>query len=130
MRTLLFSCILSLGVLSGCGGSVQPGSDESQQVTAVVTSLNDAAGAEDSFKELFVGGSAPENRGAYFSTAIELINVQVNGEEAQATVKISQGNAASEGGDGTKSEDVAAGEVTWKLKKEAGTWKLQDAPLP
>lgn len=130
MRSRSLILFLTSIFMVGCGDAPAPGSDESQQVAAVVTAINDAAGDEAAFKEMFVGGNAPEDRGKYFSAAIELLDVSVSGSDATAKVKISQGAAESEGRGGTKGEDVSAGEVSWTLKKEGEGWKVQDAPLP
>jgi hypothetical protein len=122
---------LTASLVCGCGGRDVPTLNETQFVEAVVTSVGDAAGDEAAFKSIFVDGSAPENRAQYFSAAITLVGeAVVDGDNATATVKVAQGNAESEGAEAVKSEEVADGEVTWKLQKVAGEWKLQDAPLP
>jgi hypothetical protein len=93
--------------------------------------VNDAAGDEEAFGRLFASGTSPENRTAYYSIAIELVEPPtVEGDTASAKVSISQGAAESEGRGGTKNEEVGSGEVTWTLKNVGGEWKLQDAPLP
>ena len=130
MRSQCVILFLASVCMVGCGEAPMPGSDESQQVAAVVTAINDAAGDEAAFKEMFVGGNAPEERGKYFSASIELLDVSVSGSDATAKVKISQGAAESEGKGGTKEEEVGSGEVSWTLKKEGDGWKVQDAPLP
>lgn len=123
-------CVLTFAV--GCGGgSDAPDSEEPQKVAAVVSGLNDAAGSDETFSSVFVGGQAPEDRDKYYSTSIEIIGIpEVSGDTATAVIKISQGNAESEGNSDTKATDVSNGEVTWSLKKEGGEWKIQDAPLP
>ena len=108
-----------------------PGTDEPSQAVAVLSGVNDAAGDEETFKSIFVGGSAPEDREKYFSSQIEVIGTpEISGNEAAVKVKISQGAAQSEGGDGPKTAEVNEGEVTWTLQKEGETWKIKDAPLP
>lgn len=122
---------LTISVVCGCGGRDVPTLNETQVVEAVVTSVGDAAGDEAAFQSIFVDGSAPENRAQYFSAAISLVGEPVvDGDSATATVKVAQGSSESEGAGAIKSEEVADGEVTWKLQKVAGEWKLQDAPLP
>lgn len=119
-------------LLSGCGDAPTPGQEEDQQVATVVSGVNDAAGDEETFKSLFVSGNAPEDRSKYFSSAIEVVGTpEVTGDTAKAVVKISQGSSESEGKNSDpKAKDVGSGEVTWTLKKEGETWKIQDAPLP
>ncbi|MCA8998967.1 MAG: nuclear transport factor 2 family protein [Planctomycetaceae bacterium] len=130
-HVLMFAVMGLPMFFGGCGGgTATPGTDEDQQVSAVVTAVNDAAGDEEAFKDMFVGGSAPEGREKYYSVAIELVSVDVSGDEATATVTISQSGAEAEGKGATKTEDVGTGEVAWTLKKDGGHWKLQDAPLP
>lgn len=119
-----------VALVSGCGNEI-PGSDEVSQVAAVVTSVNDAAGSETMFQEMFVGGSAPEGREKYFSAIIKLEGTpDISGEEATVNVKISQGASSQEGRGGMESEEVASGAVTWTLQKQGETWKIKDAPLP
>ena len=123
---LLGICLLT----SGCSEEL-PGKDESTQVAAVVTAVNDAAGSETTFKELFVGGNAPEERTKYFSAIIEPVGTpEVSGNEATFKIKVSQGAAEEEGRGAQESEEISSGEVTWTLQKEGETWKLKDAPLP
>lgn len=115
----------------GCGGRDVPVLDETQVVEAVVTAIGDAAGDEAAFKAMFVDGAAPEDRRTYFSAAISMVGPPtIEGDTATATVKVTQGNAESEGKGGTKSTKVADGEATWTLQKVSGEWKLKDAPLP
>lgn len=132
-RVLMTTFIpLAISFLSGCGGSVEmPGTDEASQVSAVLTGVNDAAGDESAFQSIFVGGAAPEDRAKYYSAKIELVGTpNISGDQAEVKVKISQGAAETEGGDGPEAEDVSEGEVTWTLQKEGDAWKIKDAPLP
>lgn len=128
MNCLLFGlCLLNVG----CGGSNEPVVDETTEIDAIVTSVNDAAGSEQTFKEIFVGGNAPEERNKYFSAIIEPVGTpEVSGNEATQKIKISQGAAEEEGRGAEESEEIASGEVTWTLQKAGEIWKLKDAPLP
>jgi len=117
-------------LITGCGSDI-PGSDEATQVAAVVTSVNDAAGSETMFKEIFVGGTAPEGREQYFSAIIEINGTpDINGEEATVKVNISQGASEEEGRGAMENEKITSGAVTWTLQKQGETWKIKDAPLP
>jgi len=127
------SIVLGLFLLSGCGGDpVKPGTEEHQQVAAVIAGVNDAAGDEETFQSIFVSGSAPAEQSKYYSAKIEVVGQpQVSGDTATAQVKISQGASESEGRGGEpEATKVGSGEVTWTLKKEGDAWKIEKAPLP
>lgn len=124
---LLFSVL----ILAGCGKATEGKLTETDEVVASVACLNDLAMDEKSFQGAFVAGTAPKNRAAYFSSAIEVTGSPViSGDGATVTVKISQGNSSTEGVKNIKVAKIGSGEVTWKLKKEENSWKIQDAPLP
>jgi len=128
MLTLSFSFAFAL--LTGCGETA-PGKDEGTLVEAVVRSVNDAAGSDEMFREIFVGGTAPAEREKYFSSIIQVVGTpEISGNEAKVNVEISQGAAAEEGRGAKKSEEIAEGQVTWTLQKQGEVWKLKDAPMP
>lgn len=126
--------VLSLLVVSGCGSNVRGELNETEEITAHVLSLGDAAGDEASFQEFFVEGAAPENREEYATSIFEISGEpSVSGNEAEVTVKVTPGAAAGNLGDSAakqKSGDATGpSEVTWTLKKDGDQWKIQDAPL-
>lgn len=126
--SLVFS-VPALALLPGCGSGDGELTDE-QQITALVSGLNDATGDQEAFAERFVSGSAPEDFEPYQSAAFTPSSPSISGDEATVPVKVRTGIVDSSQGDGAKAKSKAETfEVTWTLQKVSGDWKLKDAPI-
>ncbi|WP_166825718.1 hypothetical protein [Thalassoroseus pseudoceratinae] len=120
--------------LSGCGDNVRGSLDETEQVTAAILALGDAAGGgPETFQTLFVAGSAPENRKDYATAIFEVVGEpDVSGDTGTATVSVTRGYGDSQAGDsvkGNSASSAAPAEVQWTLQKVENEWKLKSAPL-
>ena len=89
-----------------------------EAVMEVVSNLSDSARNKDSFQELFVSGSVPNDsqRERYGRCLVSMEPPVVKGRTATAEVHVTI--------DGRESKQQ------WTLAEEDGVWKIQDAPLP
>ena len=93
---------------------------EDIKISGLVASVSGLVGNPDpaQFESLFAAGAAPKDQEPYKSLMLRTDSVDIDGDQATATVIVEDMN------------EKVLGQVEWKFVKQGERWKIKAAPLP
>ena len=115
------AALLLLVAVVGCGGTENEIRSPTGKISALVSSIGDAAHNQAAFEQLFAAGAAPaeSERPRYAEYLYVMQSAHLSGDTVTATVEVV--DAAT---------DAPVDTVEWTAVEEDGHWKLKTAPLP